>query len=1006
MCKRLLHLMWIPLILGLGGAARAGVFTDTFETPRDFLTAGVTDSGWDGFVGKGANETVNKLDASTTRPGQLYIESAGGWWAPTWTPLGPFLYKMVQGDFVASVKVTDYAGTAAAWAGNNSCGLMARAAPGTVGTGENWVSLDYFPIWSCGNMVREATNGTRAERGHNGKQWNLDPWLQIERKGNTFYFRTSVDGVTWTPHSSVPSRVRNDLVNVPLQVGLEQCTFTADTGYAAFDNFTVSGPRVVPANEAYNPFPADKTTEIILQKIVLTWTPNAKAVKHDVYFGTSPADVTNATRATPLGVALSVAQDANSCDAPTLARGVTYYWRVDEVRADATIAPGEVWSFTMEPVSYAIAGVTATASSAVTDKGMGPEKAVNGAGLVGDKHSNVATDMWLSVKNAAQPTWIQFAFDKAYKLDKVLVWNSNQTMELDFGFGVKDALVEYSTDGAAWTSLGQVQVPQAAGDPNYLPYTVNLNGAVAKYVKLTVQNNWGGLTQSGLSEVRFYYLPVWPREPQPASAATGLNPQVTLSWRAGREAASHQVYLDTDKQAVQNGTAPVVSVSASAYNVAVNLAQTYYWKVVEVNNVMTPPSWEGNVWSFATVSTLVVDDFESYTDQAGKAVFETWIDGYGNEAKNGAFVGLKDPVNGTFCSGVRHGGTRSMPLTYNNAGGITSEAVRTFTAPQDWSQYGITTLSLWFYGDLGNTPAPLYVKINNTKILFNNGAASTAFPVWKPWNINLTSLGATLKSVKTLTIGIGDGKTAGTGTILVDDIVLYPSTGAPAVVTPVDPGTSALVALYAMEGDVKDTSGKGNDGTISGNPAYGNGPTGYGKALTFDGLDDYVVLPIGSTLSTMSSITIATWINVTGTAGYQRVFDFGTGGATPGATPTKYMYLTPSRSATTGGRFAITINGSGSESRLSVTATLGPGWHHMAVTIDGTIKADALYVDGVAVATGTTAVLPKDLGVTTQNWIGRSEYTGDPFYTGMVDDFRIYNVALTAGQVRYIAGER
>jgi hypothetical protein len=989
-----MHLLCISLILG--GAASAGTFRDGFDTARNYLTDGVAGTGWDGFLGKGAGETVTKLDASTTRPGQLYMESTNSFWQDPWQPaVGPFLYKVVQGDFVATVKVTDYAGTAASVVYHNNCGLMVRR-PGPAGGSENWVALDYFPIWNCGNFVRSATNNVRTENGNNSKQWNLDPWLQIERKGNVFYFRTSQDGVTWT-NMPVASLTRPDFANVAVQVGLAQAVYSGAVGYAAFDNFTLTGPLVVPPSQAYNPYPGDKATEVILQKILLTWTGNEKAIKHDVYFGAAVADVNSASRTNLSSVKSSVAQDANSFDPGSLERGRTYYWRVDEVMADGTIARGEIWSFTMEPVSYPIAGVTATASS--FNPNMGPEKAVNGSGMSGDCHSNVATDMWLSGKNAAQPTWIQFAFDKVYKLDKVLVWNSNQAMESMFGFGVKDVLVEYSTDGTTWASLDQVEVAQASGDVDCTPSNVDLGGAVAKYVKFTIKSNWGGMfVQYGLSEVRFYYIPVWAREPKPAAAATGLNPQVSLNWRSGREAASHQIYLSTDKQAVQNGTAPVVSVTAPSYDAAVNLAQTYYWKVVEVNEAKVPAAWEGDVWSFTTAQALVVDDFESYTDAEGKEIYRAWIDGYDNPAKNGAIVGYdKAPFAERT---IRHGGQQSMPLAYNNTGGaVYSEAERTFNPPQDWSQYGITTLTLWFRGDANNTPAPLYLKINGTKVPFNNNAPSTGFLLWKQWNVDLASLGISLKSVKTLTIGIGDGTSGPKGRIYVDDIALYPA--APQVVVPVDPGTGALVALYAMEGNVQDTSGKGNSGTVSGNPAYANSMSGFGKALKFDGLDDYVTLPIGSLLSTLSNITVATWINFSGTGGaWQRVWDFGTG-------DTNYMFLSSNRAGTQSPRFAIRTTAVAERTVTAPAAlALSVGWHHLAVTIDGTTKVATLYVDGAAAANATLTVLPKDLGNTNQNWIGRSQYTADAFFNGIVDDFRIYNVSLTAGQVRYLAGDR
>ena len=45
---------------------------------------------------------------------------------------------------------------------------------------------------------------------------------------------------------------------------------------------------------------------------------------------------------------------------------------------------------------------------------------------------------------------------------------------------------------------------------------------------------------------------------------------------------------------------------------------------------------------------------------------------------------------------------------------------------------------------------------------------------------------------------------------------------------------------------------------------------------------------------------------------------------------------------------------------------------------------------------------PSTLGVTTQNWIGRSQYTNDPYLDGRVDDFRIYNSAMTASQVMHL----
>lgn len=751
---------------------------------------------------------------------------------------------------------------------------------------------------------------------------------------------------------------------------------------------------VGPKTGAAGPVPADKATGVS-RRATLSWKAGESATGHDVYLSTSADDVA----AGKASVLVSAAQDANSyAPAAPFAYGQTYYWRVDEI--GPTVSAGAVWSFTVEPLAYAIANVTATASSA--DGGSAAQNTVNGSGLdSASLHSTGDGTMWISAKGAAGKPWIQFAFDRVYKLYEMWVWNHNTSLEEVLGAGAQEVTIEYSADGTTWTVLNPAAIfNQAPGTAGYAHNTtVDFQGVAARYVKLTIQNNWGGiLAQSGLSEVRFFQIPVQAAQPVPASAAANIDPRsLVLGWTAGREAVSHQIYLGTDKQAVTDGTAPVATSDQTGYApAALLLGTTYYWKVVEVNQAAKPASWASDVWSFTTAGVLVVDDFESYTDEAGNEIFTTWVDGFDDPTKNGAIVGHD---TAPFAErAVLHGGRQSMPLAYNNAGGVgCSEAVRTFTAPQDWSQYGLTTLTLWFRGDPNNAAAPLYVKINATKVLFNGGTPSTGIGLWKQWNIDLASLGISLKSVKTLTIGVGDGKTSGSGTIYVDDILLYAT--APQAVAPADPGAGGLVALYALEGNVQDASGKGNNGTLSGNPVYVNSMSGYGKALKFDGLDDHVTLPIGSLIKSLNSMTVATWVNFTGSTGaWQRAFDFG-------SDTTNYMFLTPSMSGTTAPRFAIRT-AAVAEQLATASAALSVGWHHLAVVIDSTTMTLKLYVDGAVVATGATTLLPKDLGATTQNWLGRSQFTADAFLNSTLDDFRIYNIALTEGQVRYLAGDR
>ncbi|MHC4507624.1 MAG: CBM96 family carbohydrate-binding protein [Planctomycetota bacterium] len=520
------------------------------------------------------------------------------------------------------------------------------------------------------------------------------------------------------------------------------------------------------ATQAFGPSPADEGVDVP-RDVVLSWTPGiyAPAVNgHIVYLSDSFSDVND-------GIG-GVTQDANSyAPSPRLDLGTTYYWRVDEVNAppDSTVHPGKVWSFTTEPVGYPVDGasITATASS-MGGADFGPEKTIDGSGLdENDLHSTEPMDMWLS-DNEPLGGWLQYELDKVYKLHEMWVWNSNQIFEGLFGFGLKDVTVEYSSNGTDWTVLADVsEFAQAPGTDDYAHNTtVDFDGAVAQYVRLTAASNWGGLLpQYGLSEVRFFSIPVIAREPSPDSGATDVDPDVTLSWRAGRDAATHNVSLSTDEQAVIDGTAPVVTVTDASYSSVLDLGSTYFWRVDEVNEAETPTVWQGDVWSLSTPDYLLVEGFEDYNDYPPYEVYTTWLDGYENPANGSQIGNLTPPIMETT---IVHGDDQSVPFLYSNTGGATySEATRTFAVPRDWTRYGVKTLSLYFYGTPGNT-GQLYVKVNGVKVAYDGDPADIARPLWNHWSIELASLGVNLASITTLAVGV-DGNGAA-GTLYVDDI--------------------------------------------------------------------------------------------------------------------------------------------------------------------------------------------------------------------------------------------
>ena len=547
---------------------------------------------------------------------------------------------------------------------------------------------------------------------------------------------------------------------------------------------TAPPPEIVVPVAARKPDPVHMTTDVPVDAI-LAWTAGEYAATHDVYLGLAFDDVNAASGANPMDVLVSQGQTATTYESPApLAFGQTYYWRIDEVNAppDSTIYQGDIWNFTVEPYVYPITNIVATASDA--DAGAGPENTINGSGLnAADQHSINAGDMWLA--SAGEAAWILYEFDSVYKLTEMWVWNYNVQFELILGFGVKKVIIDYSADGTSWTTLGSFELAQGTARADYAANTtIDFAGAAARYVHLTVGSGHGMMGQYGLSEVRFYHAPANPRDPAPASGAADVDLDVTLDWRGGREASSHTVYFSSDREAVENGTALVDTVSASRYALSgLNLGTTYYWKVDEVNEAASPGTWEGPVWDFSTKESLTVEDFESYTDNldAGEAIFQTWIDGWENGT--GSTVGYLDAPFAE--QSIVNSGGQSMPLEYDNA--ITpfySETERDFGS-RDWAAGGADTLVVHFRGNAaatadqpGNDPASLYVAVEDTAgrvaVVAHPDADATVATQWQAWPIPFSELGdVDLSAVKVLYVGVGDRDNptpGGGGLLYIDDI--------------------------------------------------------------------------------------------------------------------------------------------------------------------------------------------------------------------------------------------
>jgi hypothetical protein len=593
--------------------------------------------------------------------------------------------------------------------------------------------------------------------------------------------------------------------------------------------------------------------------VTLTWTAGIGAKLHYVYLGDNFNDVNSATTG---GTAVGT---ANHTSPTPLAKGKTYYWRVDEFDGAATYK-GDVWSLTTlgdlpitDPNLVAWYKFETGEGTRVVDFSghnnhgtivpgtagtvQWAEGLFNlGLDFLGDNQGHV--DMPPGIVTTAQGSilmWINTTQGDAANNDEGMLWWASQTSAGDGyggeneihiniddpGNGQLDFFLEQDVAGtsditingpdvggtgwrhvaATWDLTDGVRLYVDGLEVGYAAHNTNIKSFAVMRLGRPVGTGSGNCYYDGLmDDVRLFnhaisaaqISQIIAKGENPLQAGTAnpsdgaqvaINLATPLNWSAGEKASQHDVYFGLDKAAVADANASDTAgvyrgrQSATSYippeGVQFN-GGPYYWRIDEVNTDGTIT--QGRVWSFSVANYALVEDFEAYNDipdgQPGSnLVYAVWNDGLANPtAYGGSTIGY--PVGVSMETAKVHSGRQAVPLIYDNSTALLSEAELPL-AQQNWTEHGVLTLSLWFYGDPANVAGQLYVKINTVKVAYDGDRNNLKAPAWQVWNIDLASVGTNLQSVTSLAIGI-EGAGA-TGTLLLDDIRLYRQADAPAV---------------------------------------------------------------------------------------------------------------------------------------------------------------------------------------------------------------------------------
>ena len=812
-----------------------------------------------------------------------------------------------------------------------------------------------------------------------------ESWLKVKNENSDNPAYQKLDQIAALfEKTNIQIRTNEKADGLAIHAGIEGIPPMGDV-FPLVQQYAQSNPNA--KTIATNPRPADRAAVPEGADIKLQWSSGAASVSHKVYFGSDPANLSLLTETKENNAALKPLEDVAG-----------YYWRVDEVWADGTIKTGTTWRFYTGGL-IAHWKLDETEGSVAKDSSKHKFDAVVKGGAQWQSDGQVAgalsfdgVDDYIELpeavnqfgggfsvvlwaKPAGNETWARFfEFGNGEQKDNIILSRLNNSNNLMFE-------VFY---GSEWPVR---VIAQNAIDLNTwqcFAVTVDREGNASLYKNgKRIQKGKTSEIQDIVRKQLYIGKSQWPTD----QMYKGLIDDFRLYNYVLSEREIAQIYQST----------PNIKVEESVKTEAVSRPSgglVGWWKLDETGGSIAVDSSGGNPagvllgnpqWQPAggkVGGALEFNGVDDYVDTGYKTDLPAWT----------VAVWVKSPAGPSteIQSGPVH-----REKNYHINWSHVFDAFRGAAAVSvngTWyaASFGELQANTWYH--LAATYDGENLKAYKDGVLITDNPEPSGSPDPETETLKLGKhamdihhFAGTIDDVRIYSYALSDSEIA-------DIYKGSPGTKVKETAATTDvtkPYAKGLVGWWKLDGNADDSSGKGNNGTVMNGPQWIAGRINGG--LRFDGVDDCVSLPIGQLISTLNSSTLAVWVDFSNAGGvWQRIFDFG-------ADTSNYIYLSPRTDANGPMRVAITA-GEGQWTDLDAsTGTLPSGWHHVAVVLEpGNLR---LYLDGIIADSTNSLYVLSNLGVTSNNWLGRSQYPTDAYFNGALDEFRIYNFALSDNEI-------